>query len=256
MAVQAEYVIGLLGVIATLVAALVQRPWARRARRARIPAGNSLSLGTATEHDSFVVDELVKVLDLRESPGVRGTAVQTDSYRLRRHTDTSDFLISFYSTSGDLELESVSHPESTAVENPSGHMAVNKGIAVDLHDLAVGGAIRVVNRACFKGAYDKTPIETFETHIERPTRALTFILILSASHHCRSVWGFSQAGRREKVRISGLDGPAIYQNGELVLWRIKPRQGEWLPMEMRFQIEWEWSQSMPGPLPRPLNGSP
>lgn len=245
---RAEIIIGLLSVLATILAALIQRSWNWRSRK--FPrGGEALDFGAVHEATSFSVDHLLKVLDLRDSPGTPdrpGVAVLTDTYLVRREADRGNGLVSIYCTSGELEGECVSHPNGFVMGDvDSDHMRVNRAIAVDLSRLAQHTCMRVINRVTFTGAYDRTPTENFETHIDRPTRALTFVLLLSGDHPAVSVKGYRQVGRRHRVRADRQSGPVLLNNGTLVYWHIVPQKGEWLPAEARIRVEWSW-RPVPG----------
>ncbi|MFS2294968.1 MAG: hypothetical protein FWJ90_20110 [Actinomadura sp.] len=184
----------------------------------------------------------MKILDLRRSPGTPGTAVLTDAYLVRRQTDGGNGLISIYGTNGTLEGRCLTHPGAAHEFGPieSRHMAVNCAIGVDLAALAPGSVMRVVNEVTYTGAYDRVPVEQFETHVDRPTRMLTIILLLRDGHPSVDVAGYVQVGRRHERRSDGGSGPLLIGDGTVAYWRLVPEKGEWLPPEARFMIEWRW----------------
>ncbi|GAA2080080.1 hypothetical protein [Actinomadura alba] len=235
-----EIVIGILSVIATISAALIQRSWNWRSRR--FPRSReALTFGAIQESGSFSLDEVAKVLDLRNSPGSPGQAVLNDTYLVRRQSEKGNGLVSIYSTSGELEGDCLSHPHNhTWGPYGSAHMRVNRAMAVDLSHLADQSVTRVVHQVVFTGAYDNTPTENFETHIERPTRALVFILLFSADRPCTSVTGHLQVGRRQRTPTDRERGPVLLRQGTIAYWRIVPNKGEWLPEEANYRIEWNW----------------
>jgi hypothetical protein len=241
--VSAATIIGVLSVIATIAAALIQRSWDIRGRR--IPRfEHSLEFGPIHEDLSFTVDEVVKVLDLRMSPGrgsAPGTATLTDTYLVRRHTTKGNGFVSAYSTSGALSAECVSHPDAHIWGDfPSGHMNINKAMAVSLSQLACNHVTRIINRITYTGAYDGPDKEIIETHIDRPTRAITFIIFFPEQYPCSNIRASHQIGRRENVLADGETGPMLLR-GLMAYWRIVPDKGTWLPSEARYRIEWDWA---------------
>jgi hypothetical protein len=245
--VETELIVGVLGAVATVSGAVIQRSWTWRSRR--VPRTNeAMEFGRFREDASFSVDEVVKVLDLRRSPGEPGVAVLTDTYLVRRHAEKGNGLVSVYGTSGTLEARCVSHPgtghEFGAIE--SRHMPVNCAMGVDLRGLAMDAVVRVSNEVTFTGAYDGTPIENFETHIDRPTRALAFVLLLPERHPAVDITGFAQTGRRTEKRSDRESGPILVSGGTVAYWRIVSEKDRWLPAEARFRVEWRWRPAPAG----------
>ncbi|GAA3750129.1 hypothetical protein GCM10022402_31600 [Salinactinospora qingdaonensis] len=235
--------------MATIVGALIQRTW--NWNRDRAPRrSESLEYGAIREGSAFSVHDLVKVLDLRESPSrgeeTTGVARLTDSYLIRRESNDGNGAIFLYSTSGELSGECVSHPTKHQWgEYASGHMAVNRVIAVDLEHLAAKNMVRVTNEIVFRGAYDKRPQETFETHIERPVRSLTFVLIFDPAYPCSSATGEAKLGRGQPRQLTGEHRPLVTQEGTMLYWRILPTKGKWLPTEANYILKWQWGPRKP-----------
>jgi hypothetical protein len=250
-----EFLVGLLSVVATIVAALIQRTWTWTWRRRRfLRRDHPLSYGSVHEENGFSVLDLVKILDLRESPGPEGArtgrGILTDSYLVKRESDEGNGLVCLYSTSGELAGASISHPHDYAWGTyDSGHMNVNKVLAVPLQNLAEGSVTRLASRLVYTGAFDRREIENFETHIERPTRSLTFILLFSPGYRCVSASGKIQIGGRSRRQSTTEGRILIAQEGTLLYWRLTPEKGEWLPYDARYQIEWQWRET-PVPAPR------
>lgn len=240
----ADVLIGICSVAATIVAALIQRSW--QWQRRRPPKYEELEHGGIHESDSFSVDEVVKILDLSGSPGstrpgTPGQSSLTDSYLVRREAAEGNGIVCRYATSGTLTVDCVSH----RVEHPAGqydseHYANRMAVGVSLDQLAKGSLARVINQIEYTGAFDKQGTEDFETHIERPTKSLTFIILFSPDHPCGVVSGHfsaSERGRQEEVRS---DPPMIADGGKIAYWRIVAKKDEWLPLGARYQLKWTW----------------
>ena len=245
----ADVLIGICSVAATLIAALIQRSW--QWQRRRPPKYEQLEHGNIHESDSFSVDEVVKILDLSGSPGgatsgTPGRSSLTDSYLVRREAEDGNGIVCRYATSGRLTVECTSH----RVEHPAGvydseHYANRMALGVSLDHLAKGSLARVINEVEFTGAFDKPAGEDFETHIERPTKSLTFIILFSPDHLCGVIRGklsVSERGRQEEVRS---DPPMIADGGKVAYWRIVAKKDEWLPLGARYQLKWTWEARRP-----------
>ncbi|MFA1539938.1 hypothetical protein [Actinomadura monticuli] len=238
---ETEIIVGMIGAAATVSGAVIQRSW--HWRGGRVPhGGEATEFGRFREDASFSVDEVVKVLDLRRSPGDPGVTVLTDTYLVRRTAEKGNGLVSFYGTSGTLEARCVSHPGAGHEFGPieSRHMPVNCAMGVDLRGLAMDAVVRVINEVTFTGAYDRVPVENFETHIDRPTRALVFVVLLPERHPAVDITGFMQTGRRTEKKADRENGPILVGGGTVAHWRITPEKGRWLPAEARYRVEWHW----------------
>jgi hypothetical protein len=248
--------IGICSVAATIIAALIQRSW--QWSRRRPPRYEQLAHGDIHESDSFSVVEVIKIIDLSGSPGTgqAGSAQLTDSYLVHREADQGNGLVCRYATSGTLTAECVSHSiHIPAREYESSHFANRLAIGVPLDHLARGSLARIINKVVFSGAFDKQDGEDFETHIERPTKSLTFLLIFSPDRPCGVVTGHfhaSERGRREEVRS---DPPMIANDGKVVYWRIIAKKDEWLPLGASYQLRWTWHAARRSPgAPRAVAG--
>jgi hypothetical protein len=247
----AGVLIGICSVAATIIAALLQRSW--QWQRRRPPKYEQLEHGNIHESDSFSVDEVVKILDLSGSPGgvtpgTPGRSSLTDSYLVRREAEDGNGLVCRYATSGKLTVECVSHRvEQAAGGYDSEHYANRMAVGVSLDHLAKGSLTRIINQVEFTGAFDKPAAEDFETHIERPTKSLTFIILFSPDHLCGVISGHlsaSERGRQEEVRG---DPPMITDGGKVAYWRIVAKKDQWLPLGARYQLKWTWQASRPAP---------
>ena len=193
----------------------------------------------------------MKILDLSGSPGgvtpgTPGRSSLTDSYLVRREAEEGNGLVCRYATSGKLTVECVSHRvEHAAGEYDSEHYANRMAVGVSLDHLAKGSLTRIINQVEFTGAFDKPAAEDFETHIERPTKSLTFIILFSPGHLCGVISGHlsaSERGRQEEVRG---DPPMITDGGKVAYWRIVAKKDQWLPLGARYQLKWTWQASRP-----------
>lgn len=207
-----------------------------------------LRYGSVDEGKSFVVQDLVKVLNLQGSPGRAqrgpGSATLSDAYLVQKESDSGNGLVSIYSTRGELSVSSVSHPQDhESGEYESTHMATNKAVAVPLTGLSQGSTSQVINRVLFTGAYDGETEEFFETHIERPTRSLTIILILARGYRCTDAFGTMQVGGRSRVEPTA-EKPVILDDGCLVYWRLAPVKAAWLPIHARYRLRWKWREDV------------
>ncbi|MGW6455538.1 hypothetical protein ACWF94_06340 [Streptomyces sp. NPDC055078] len=243
----AEAIVAAIAVVASIVIAAAQGTW--QWRRRRLPDLESpLRYGDVDEGKSFSIQDLVKVVNLQGSPSrdpqSPGTALLTDAYLLQRESEEGNGLVAIYSTRGQLSARSASHPYESG-EYDSTHMAVNQAVAVPLSDLPQGVTSRVINRVDFSGAYDGQAEDYFETHIERPTKSLTIILVFAQEYRCTDVFGYVQTGGRSRVEPSR-DKPAILDDGRLVYWHVTPLKTDWLPIHARYRVRWKWRESGPG----------
>ncbi|HEX6075553.1 MAG TPA: hypothetical protein VFZ32_09865 [Micromonosporaceae bacterium] len=249
---QAEIVVGILSVIATIAAGLLQRTW--RARRPRLPKFEAISLGPVHESTSFTVLDSVKVVDLREIGNRRktepGVAVLTDSYLVRRESDAGNGMVFRYAASGGLEGDCVSHADNSVISSyESTHFRTSRAVSVLLNELAEGSAARITNRLVYSGSFDRFEGEDFETHIERPTRSLTIIVTFSTDCPCRAVTAQIQVGERGQTETVQKDRPVLMNGGTLLYWRVFPKDGGWLPVGAKYRVQWTWDRQMPVPAP-------
>ncbi|MFF0449011.1 hypothetical protein ACFYT4_21820 [Streptomyces sp. NPDC004609] len=243
----AEAIVAAIAVLVSIAIASAQGTW--HWRRRRLPDIDSpLRYGDVDEGKSFIVQDLVKIVNLQGSPSrdpqSPGSALLTDAYLIQRESDEGSGLVSIYSTRGQLSASSTSHPYESG-EYDSTHMAVNQAVAVPLSGLPQGVTCRVVNRVAFSGAYDGEAEDDFETHIERPTKSLTVILIFAQGYRCTEVFGFVQTGGRSRVEPSR-DKPAVLDDGRVVYWHVVPVKTDWLPIHARYRIRWKWREVDPG----------
>lgn len=237
----AGVIIGIASVVATIVAALIQKSW--QLHRRHLPRYAEIEFGSVHESESFSALDAVKVLDLGDSgqdlSGRPGRAVYTDSYLIRRESMVGNGVVFRYATSGKLEGECVSHTENQVIGSyESAHFSTSLAISVLLEHVAEGSSARVTNRIIYTGAFDRQDAEDFETHIERPIRSLTIILTFSRERPCVVVNGQTQVSERGKVEPARHDGPLLADDGALVYWRIFPKKGDWLPIGAKYRLQW------------------
>lgn len=251
----AEVLIGICSVVATLIAALIQRSW--QWRRRRLPKYEQLEFGPIHESESFSAHDVVKILDLTASGHGKlnepGRAVYTDSYLIRRESATGNGVVCRYATSGKLTGECVSHADGQSIGSyESTHYSTSLAIGVSLEHLAEGHLARIINKIVYLGAFDKPEGEDFETHVERPMRSLTIILVFSPARSCGLINGQTQINERGHVEAARHDGPMIADDGKIVYWRIFPKKGEWLPIGAKYRLQWTWRAVAPEHPERPV----
>ena len=249
---RAEIVVGILSVIATIVAGLIQRTW--RARRPRLPKFEAIELGPVHESLSFTVLDSVKVVDLRstENRGTTtpGVAVLNDSYLVRRESEGGNGMVFRYAASGGLNGRCVSHSDNYVISSyESTHFRTSRAISVLLGDLAEGNSVRITNRLEYIGSFDRPDGEDFETHIERPTRSLSIIITFSVDCPCRAVTAQIQVGERGHAETVRTNGPVLTNDGTLLYWRVFPKDGGWLPVGAKYRIQWTWDRPTPVAVP-------
>ncbi|MDT3395623.1 hypothetical protein RKE29_02985 [Streptomyces sp. B1866] len=237
----AEAIVAAIAVLVSIAIASAQGTWSWRRRR--LPDHDSpLRYGDIDEGRSFSVQDLVKVVNLQGSPGrdpqSPGSALLTDAYLIQRESEEGNGLVAIYSTRGQLSACSTSHPYESG-EYDSTHMAINRAVAVPLSGLPQGVTCRVVNRVSFEGAYDGETEDFFETHIERPTRSLTIILVFAQEYRCTEVFGLIQTGGRSRVEPAR-DKPMVLDDGRVVYWHVTPVKTDWLPIHARYRVRWKW----------------
>jgi hypothetical protein len=237
----AGVIIGISSIMATLAAALIQKSW--QLHRRHLPRYEEIEFGSVHETESFSALDVVKVLDLRDAgefqPGKPGTAIYTDSYLIRRESMAGNGVVFRYATSGKLQGECVSHAgNQDAGSYESTHFPASLAIPVYLEHVAENSSVRVTNRIVYTGAFDRPDAEDFETHIERPMRSLTIILIFPRSRPCAVVNGQTQVSERGRVEFARHDGPVVADDGILVYWRIFPKKEDWLPIGAKYRLQW------------------
>ncbi|MFD9390310.1 hypothetical protein ACFWBB_06120 [Streptomyces sp. NPDC060000] len=245
--------LSILSAATTIAAALLQRSWSQS--RTRMPRHESIEFRDVHESAAFSVQDVVKILDLSESgtgdPTHPGTAVLSDSYLIRRESDSGNGMVFRYASSGVLDGRCTSHTDNHVVTNyDSTHRPACKVIAILLDHLAVRSATRITNEMTFRGAFDGADGEDFETHIERPTRSLTVIVIFPQEKPCRSVSGTVRIGERgPDTETNRSNGPLFVDNGRLLYWRVLPKTGSWLPIGTTYRLQWTWPRTGAGSPP-------
>jgi hypothetical protein len=189
--------------------------------------------------------EIAKVWDFRsdvkDALG-RGIASLTDYYRVTKESD-EDTIVFHYATSGELRTaESLSHPMAEKKEKlqpeaaPAGeaHFTQEIEIRVNLATLEKEGTTRVVNAIEYVGAFEGASHEWMETHIDRPTAHLTFVLLFSEARPCRGATGEMEIGREEPRRVQD-SRPEVMHGGRVVYWSLeKPLTSA------KYRLRWDW----------------
>lgn len=246
---------GLIGALATLIAAVItvrlQGGGQEKRKRDRIKS-NDLDFKGITEKNSFSALDVFKFIDLRDSPSLRadveGTAVLTDSHLMAREGDAGNGVVFCYATSGSISGVSDWNAYEWGEVDP--HSSLKRGIpaksfalGVHLDGLSTGQVARITNRVVYRGAFDDAETERFETHIDRNTPSLTFLLLFSPSHPCLSVIGEIDVGRDQWRRVEG-NRPVILGGGTSVYWRVfADRGGNSLRHLSKYQLRWTWRSS-------------
>ncbi|MET7934479.1 hypothetical protein [Streptomyces sp. NPDC005322] len=239
----AEAIVAAISVLVSIAIALAEGTW--HWRRRRLPDYDSpLRFGDIDEARSFSVQDLVKVVNLQNSPSLDpqnpGSALLSDAYLVQRESEGGTGLVSIYSTRGQLSASSASHPHQyESGDYDSTHMVTNQAVGVPLSGLAQGVPSPVINRVAFIGAYDGVTDEFFETHIERPTKSLTIILIFTQRYRCTEAFGSVQTGARSRVEPARVK-PMILDDGRIVYWHVTPVKTDWLPIHARYRVRWKW----------------
>lgn len=247
---------GLIGALATLIAAVItvhfQGSRQERKRRDKIKS-NNLEFKGISENNSFSALDVLKVLDLRDSPsrkeGVGGRAVLTDSHLIVREGDVGNGVIFCYATSGSISGASDRNAYEWGEIDP--HSSLKRGIpaksfalGVDLDSLHIGQVARINNRVVYRSAFDDAEAESFETHIDRSTPSLTFLILFSPSYPCLSVKGEIDVGR-DQWRRAGENRPVILEGGTLLYWRVfADGDNSSLRHLSKYRLRWTWRQSV------------
>lgn len=247
-----EVVIGILSVVATIVAALLQRSW--RLNRPRLPRHEPLEFGAVREQGSFSAIDVVKILDLDQpgptGPDQPGRAVYTDSYLMRRETGGGNGAVFRYACSGGLDGRCISHTDRQVIEPyTSTHFATSRAITVPLDHVGEGNCVRITNQLTYLGSFDRPDDEDFETHVERPTRSLTIMVRFSGTRVCQLAVGQVQVGERGRTVTTGAEGPVLTRDGRLLYWRVFPAKGDWLPIGAKYRLQWNWGGVPAGQAP-------
>jgi len=253
---------GLIGAFATLIAAVItvrfQGGRQERKRRDKIKS-NNLDFKDISEKNSFSALDVLKVLDLRDSPNpkedVQGRAVLTDSHLVVREGDAGNGVIFCYATSGSISGASDRNAYEWGEIDP--HSSFKQGIpaksfalGVDLDSLPIGQVARINNRVAYCGAFDDADAESFETHIDRSTPSLTFLILFSPSHPCLSIKGEIDVGRDQWKRAEG-NRPVILEGGTVVYWRVFADGGvNSLRHMSKYRLRWTWRHLIETPAGR------
>lgn len=246
---------GLIGAFATLIAAVMtvylQGRKQDRRRRDKIK-GNNLDFNEISEKDSFSALDVLKVLDLRDSPsletGVGGTAILTDSHLIIREKDAGSGAVFCYATSGSCSGTSDRNPYEWGEIGPHSPLKRNAtaksyALGIDLDNLSTGEVARITNQIIYCDAFDDVKTESFETHVDRNAPSLTFLLLFSRSYPCLTIKGEIDVGRDQWRRAEG-NRPTILDGGTLVYWRVfAESEGNSLRHLSKYRLRWTWRPS-------------
>lgn len=245
----------LIGAFATLIAAVItvrlQGSRQEKQRRNKIKSSN-LDFKGLTEKNSFSALDMLKILDLRDSPSlktdVEGTVVLTDSHLIAREGEAGNGVVFCYATSGSIsgasdrntyEWGEIDSHSSFKRNLPTKSFA----LGVDLDSLSIGQVARITNRVVYRGAFDDAETESFETHVDRSTPSLTFLLLFSPSYPCLSVKGEIDVGR-DQWRRAEENRPMILNGGTLLYWRVFADGGDnSLRHLSKYRLRWTWHPS-------------
>ncbi|MBM7804823.1 hypothetical protein JOD57_000660 [Geodermatophilus bullaregiensis] len=245
--------VGALGALATLASAYITARYQGRKRddrrRSKIK-GNDLDVRGITEKDSFSALDVIKVLDLRSSPDLGGRAggghaVLTDSHLIVRERSSGNGVVFCYATSGDFDgVTSKDHIwkwDELQPHSPlkKGLVAKCYGLGVDLDTLSVDHVSRVTNQIVYRGAFDQADHESFETHIDRSTVSLTFVILFSPSYPCVSAVGEENTVRDHWARVED-NRPVVLDGGQCLYWRVFRDDAGSLPHRAKYRLQWDW----------------
>jgi hypothetical protein len=260
--------VGALGALATLASAYITARYQGKKRddlrRSKIK-GNDLDVRGIAEKDSFSALDVLKVLDLRDAPDVSGRdgggrAVLTDSHLIVRERASGNGVVFCYATSGDFEGVTSKHHvwkwDELQPHSPlkKGLEAKCHGLGVDLDSLSVDHVARVTNEIVYRGAFDQADHESFETHIDRSTVSLTFVVLFSPSYPCVSAVGEENTVREHWARVED-NRPVILDDGQCLYWRVFRDDAEPLPHRAKYRLRWDWQPAAGATAPRDSAGT-
>jgi hypothetical protein len=190
------------------------------------------------------VEDLVKVLDLRDAPPTAEPqeAQLSDYYRVRRTAEGAR-LSKHYATSGSLRLVSTSLPDrSNWVPGPTDHTGLNgeqfvagADLEIDLTQSTEREAIPVVTQIVYANAFCGMPQESLETHVDYPTGRVAFLIFMPDGYRCTAAIGKRRESRDKATQIS--PDPVRLEDGSLIYWAVeKPDFGA------RYGIVWTWEE--------------
>lgn len=247
--------VGLVGALATVVAVVIADRLQRVGRDGRKFGkieGNALEFQNISEKNSFCALDVLKVLDLRGSPslraGVEGMVVLSDSHLIIREGDAGNGLVFCYATSGSIVGASEGYPYEWGEIKPHSPLKQNISakcfaLGVNLDNLSPGRVARITNQVVYRGAFDNAATESFETHIDRNTLSLTFLLLFSPCYPCLSVQGEIDVGRDQWGRVEK-NRPAILNGGTVLYWRVFPDEhNDSLRHLSKYRLQWTWHPS-------------
>ena len=217
---------------------------------------------TDEEKSTYAATSVIKLVDFRanhvpverthapndpDAPTVGGITVITDLYVIRREAVTEQGHISsegippavfFYSTSGTIQGASMTDPECVWVEVESDHMRRSYELRISMPTASPGEFRRVVNRLEYFAAFDGADGEYVETHIDRPTASLKWLLLFSQEKPCLQCTGRLRQGRRPWKTMDTPWQPVILENGQVVVWELDESVG--LQVDDQYGLRWEW----------------
>lgn len=244
--------VGLVGALATVVAVVVADRLQRARRKFGKIEGNTLEFQNISEKNSFCALDVLKVLDLRGSPslgaGTEGMAVLGDSHLIIREGDTGNGLVFCYATSGSIVGASEGYPYEWGEIKPHSPLKQNTpaecfALGVNLDNLSPGQVAQITNQVVYRGAFDNAATESFETHIDRNTLSLTFLLLFSPCYPCLSVQGEIDVGRDQWRRVEK-NRPTILNEGTVLYWRVFPDEhNNSLRHLSKYRLQWTWHPS-------------
>lgn len=197
----------------------------------------------------FVYDDIVKVLDLRQSPPDRRPqlAPLSDYRRAIRNKPNQNFHMHYATSGAGIDfVGSASHPQTAdwregevTHEGPSGQTLKRQyELDIPLAEVAVGEPVVIAAEVQYRDAFLGSEQEWLETHIDEPTRHVVMLVVVPEGMRAVSAGvTVKKEGREKHPRVPE---PVLMLDGSLVYWSLtSPR------LDTRYALGWRWVARSP-----------
>lgn len=202
--------------------------------------GTTVSARARADAD-FVFEEIVKVVDFRQSQQRPQVVTITDYRVLTKESDAEKYVFTYGTNGSSLTGDCLSHPgkwrwrETTNDRLKAGEAHDTRHTYVmelDISDLARGQSTTVITDLTYVDAFLGEE-QWLHTHVDEPTGSLTFVVLFPGDNRPMDIVAEHKGSSRSQAWV---ESKALsLHGGQVVYWRVNA------PTDEKYRLGWHWS---------------